>query len=152
MIQRIQTIYLALALVIFGLATYLPLAEVAEAGNLFTFSAKGLVNTGSGEAVYSGLPLLSLAVLVLAVNLFVIFNFKKRVRQMRMTLFNILLMLGFLVVSFVFLRMSVKDMAEAVIAYKIFMVFPAISAIFNYLAIRAIGKDEALIRSIDRIR
>ena len=58
----------------------------------------------------------------------------------------------FLVVSFVFLRMSVKDMAEAVIAYKIFMVFPAISAILNYLAIRAIGKDEALIRSIDRIR
>lgn len=152
MIQRIQTVYLALALVLFGLATFLPLAEVAEAGNLFTFSVKGLVNVGSGEVVYSGLPLLALAILVLAINLFVIFNFKKRVRQMRMALFNIFLMLGFLGVSFVFLRMSVRGMTEAVTAYKIFMVFPAISAIFNYLAIRAIGKDEALIRSIDRIR
>lgn len=152
MIQRIQTVYLALALVLFGLASFLPLAEVAEAGNVFTFSVKGLVNASSGQVVYSGLPLLSLAVLVLAVNLFVIFNFKKRVRQMRMALFNIFLMLGFLGVSFVFLRMSIKGMADAVTAYKIFMVFPAISAIFNYLAIRAIGKDEALIRSIDRIR
>jgi multidrug transporter EmrE-like cation transporter len=152
MIQRIQTVYLALALVLFGLASFLPLAEVAEAGNLFTFSTKGLVSATSGEVVYSGLPLLSLAILVLAINLFVIFNFKKRVRQMRMSLFNIFLMLGSLGVSFVFLRMSIKEMAEAVTAYKIFMVFPAISAIFNYLAIRAIGKDEALIRSIDRIR
>lgn len=152
MIQRIQTVYLALALVLFGLASFLPLAEVAEAGNVFTFSVKGLVNASSGQVVYSGLPLLSLAVLVLAVNMFVIFNFKKRVRQMRMALFNIFLMLGFLGVSFVFLRMSIKGMSDAVIAYKIFMVFPVISAIFNYLAIRAIGKDEALIRSIDRIR
>jgi multidrug transporter EmrE-like cation transporter len=152
MIQRIQTVYLVLALVLFGLTTFMPLAEVAEVGNLFTFSTKGLVKAASGEVVYSGLPLLVLAILVLAVNLFVIFNFKKRIRQMRMSLFNIFLMLGFLGVSFVFLRMSVRGMTEAVTAYKIFMVFPAISAIFNYLAIRAIGKDEALIRSIDRIR
>jgi hypothetical protein len=40
----------------------------------------------------------------------------------------------------------------AKVAFKIPVVFPIVAVILDYLAIRAIGKDEALIRSLNRIR
>jgi hypothetical protein len=42
--------------------------------------------------------------------------------------------------------------SEAQISFKISILFPIVAIILDYLAIRGIGKDEALIRSIDRIR
>ncbi|MDD2382096.1 MAG: DUF4293 family protein [Mariniphaga sp.] len=32
------------------------------------------------------------------------------------------------------------------------MIFPLLAVVLDYLAIRAIGKDEVLVRSMDRIR
>jgi hypothetical protein len=40
----------------------------------------------------------------------------------------------------------------AKVAFKIPVVFPIVAVILDYLAIRGIGKDEALIRSLNRIR
>jgi hypothetical protein len=40
----------------------------------------------------------------------------------------------------------------AQVAFKIPVVFPIVAVILDFLAIRAIGKDEALIRSLNRIR
>jgi hypothetical protein len=39
-----------------------------------------------------------------------------------------------------------------VISFKTGAVLPLVAIVIDWLAIRAIGKDEALIRSIDRIR
>ena len=41
---------------------------------------------------------------------------------------------------------------DGIVSYEITAIFPFVAAILTYLAIRAIGKDEALIRSMDRIR
>ena len=41
---------------------------------------------------------------------------------------------------------------DAIVAFKIPIAFPVVAIILDYLAIRAIGKDEALIRSLNRIR
>ncbi|NLA23333.1 MAG: DUF4293 domain-containing protein, partial [Bacteroidales bacterium] len=54
-------------------------------------------------------------------------------------------------VMLLYLFMTGKSL-EAKVHFKIFIAFPIISAILLWLAMRAIGKDEALIRSIDRIR
>jgi hypothetical protein len=59
------------------------------------------------------------------------------------------LLLGLLGVLFYFLHAGFQ---EVDVAYKFPMTFPLIAAVFDYLAIRAIGKDEALVRSLDRIR
>jgi len=37
-------------------------------------------------------------------------------------------------------------------SYSLIFVFPIISSILTYLAIRKIAKDEALVRSMDRLR
>lgn len=60
-------------------------------------------------------------------------------------------MLGYIGLNYYYIK-SFANQLNSVISYQIIVVFPLISAILTYLAIRAIGKDEALIRSLDRIR
>ena len=152
MIQRIQTVYLALALILLGLIAWLPLAEVVVAGEVFTFTIKGIVNQASGEVLQNGVPLMVILAIVLVLQIMIILGYKKRVRQMRMATYNIILMLGMIGVCFYFKYATFKEMTVDASAYKMALIFPVVAAILNYLAIRAIGKDEALVRSIDRIR
>lgn len=68
---------------------------------------------------------------------------------MRILVFAILLMLGLFGMFYFFTYYSFKG---ADVSFNIAVVFPLIAIILDYLAIRNIGKDEALVRSIDRIR
>jgi hypothetical protein len=63
-----------------------------------------------------------------------------------------LLMLGYAGLVYFYVRDFSKTLDSELVTYKLFDAFPFVAAIFSYMAIRAIGKDEALIRSIDRIR
>jgi hypothetical protein len=60
-------------------------------------------------------------------------------------------MIGYLGLNYYYIQ-SFTNQLNGVVSYKITVVFPFVSAVLTYLAIRAIGKDEALIRSMDRIR
>lgn len=68
---------------------------------------------------------------------------------MRLVAFTIILLLGLFGLFFYFTYAAFED---ARVAFKIPVAFPLIAVILDYLAIRAIGKDEALVRSLDRIR
>lgn len=74
---------------------------------------------------------------------------------MRLNSFNIILML-FQIISMVayFFYFKSNTVAEDVLPTHILLPFalPFINIILTYLAIRAIGKDEALVRSLDRLR
>jgi hypothetical protein len=147
MIQRIQTIYIFFAAVLTALLLKLDFAELAVEGQLYVFNAKGII---SGEEVlFNGLPIFSFIGLITLLHLVVIFLFKKRILQIRILGFTIILLLGLVGVMFYFLY-AAFDGAE--IVFKVPMVFPVIAVILDFLAIRAIGKDEALIRSLNRIR
>lgn len=152
MIQRIQTVYLALALIFIGLMSWLPMGEIAVELEVYRFNIKGLVNTANQNVVVSGMPLIILMVLIEIIQVLIIFLYKNRIRQIRLATLNLLLMLGLFGVSMYFLYSSASDFNEPLKIFKVAMAFPLVAAIFNYLAIRAIGKDEALVRSIDRIR
>lgn len=152
MIQRIQTVYLAIALILLGLMAWLPFAEIAAGGEVYTFSIKGIVNEATGEQLYKGLPLMAILGVSVGLQIASIFGYKKRVSQMRIITYNIFLMIGIVGVAYYFKYASFKEMADVVNSFKVTLVFPILAAILNYLAIRAIAKDEALIRSIDRLR
>jgi hypothetical protein len=147
MIQRIQTIYIFFAAVLTALLLKLDFAELAVEGQLYVFNAKGII--GGEEVLFNGLPILSFIGLITLLHLIVIFLFKKRILQIRILGFTIILLLGLVGVMFYFLY-AAFDGAE--IVFKIPVVFPVLAVILDYLAIRAIGKDEALIRSLNRIR
>lgn len=70
---------------------------------------------------------------------------------MRLNSFNIILMIGYLGLNYYYIQNFSKQL-DGVVSYEITTIFPFVAAILTYLAIRAIGKDEALIRSMDRIR
>ncbi|HPR32620.1 MAG TPA: DUF4293 domain-containing protein [Prolixibacteraceae bacterium] len=152
MIQRIQTFYLALGLILLGLMAALPWGELISGEQLYSFSIKGIVHTQSGQMIQSAVHLLVFWVIILLLQLVAIFLYKKRVLQMRFSLYNILIMIGFVIVAWLFARSAAKNLDQGVVHYQLVLIFPLVVAVLNYLAIRAIGRDEALVRSIDRIR
>lgn len=147
MIQRIQTAYLLVAGLLVASLYNLKFADVAVNGELYTFNARGIFS--GAELIFDGLPILIFIGLIALLHIVIIFMYKKRIRQIRMTVFTIILLLGLFGMFFYFTYASFDD---AKIAFKIPVAFPLVAIILDYLAIRGIGKDEALIRSMNRIR
>ncbi|SHJ39377.1 protein of unknown function [Tangfeifania diversioriginum] len=147
MIQRIQTVYLLVAGLLTATLFKLDFAEILVNDELHIFNAKGIFN---GEnMIFDGLPVMVFIGLITLLHFVAIFMYKKRIRQIRIVVFTIILLLG-LVGLFFYFTYAAFDNAQ--VAYKVPMAFPLVAIILDYLAIRAIGKDEALIRSLNRIR
>ncbi|PLX18027.1 MAG: DUF4293 domain-containing protein [Marinilabiliales bacterium] len=152
MIQRIQSIYLLVVSLLMASIFIFPFAELLGAnGQLFIFSYNGL-SVENEEGMYLlTIPPMILLIIIVFISFFSIFLFKKRVLQMRINFFNLLLMVGYLGLNYYYIQNFSKQL-DGIVSYQITAIFPIISAIITYLAIRAIGKDEALVRSMDRIR
>ncbi len=147
MIQRIQSFYLLDSIILIGLLFSLPLAEMAKDGAVYLFTSQGILLNGAiKENAYF---ILGLIFLSLATHIYAILNFKNRKKQVKVIVAAIVMLLVLFGLFFLKIFTSVPG---AVISYKIGLAFPLIAVIFDYLAILGIKKDEALIRSIDRIR
>jgi hypothetical protein len=147
MIQRIQTVFILVAGLLVGSLYVLKFAHLSVNQELHTFTAYGIFK---GETlVFDGLPIMILIGIIALIHLVIIFMYKKRIRQIRMLAFTIVLLLGLFGLFFYFTYAGFDD---AKVAFKAPIVFPFLAIILDYLAIRAIGKDEALVRSMDRIR
>ncbi len=129
MIQRIQSVYLLLVTALLTTNIFLPGA--------------GLNYTPWGQ----------LAILILGalVSFATIFLFKNRKLQIRMCIFNMLIMTGYYIVFLLFVLMA-KSNIQAPFQFSFGLCLPLIAMILNYLAIRAIRKDEDKVRAADRIR
>lgn len=147
MIQRIQTLYLIISAILVAFLFALPFAEIVKDGSIYLFNFKGILLDGTLKE--NGMAISVLIGIILALHGFAILSYKNRIRQIRVIVFSILIMLGLFGMFFFF---TYYTFSGAQISFKISMVFPLVSIILDYLAIRSIGKDEALIRSIDRIR
>lgn len=147
MIQRIQSVYLLISTILIGLLFLLPFAEIAKDGAIYLFNFKGVLLDGAVKS--NGLVVPVLLVMIIALNVLAIFSYSNRGKQVKLV-WGAMLMLAVLLVLFVYF--TYLSFSGAQISFKLGAVLPLISIILNYLAIRAINKDDALIRSIDRIR
>lgn len=161
MIQRIQTVYLALAIVtaicalLFNSVYYWADGEMVGAISsirLWTDSP------ALADKMSSPWPLSILLVLVVLLNVVAIFLFRKRMRQLRITLFSTILLIGY-VLALAFCTWFCKEQISMLLApadismtFGIAAFLPIVGVILNCMAIRGIRKDEALVRSLDRIR
>ncbi len=154
MIQRVQTIYLFLAAAIMFSMIFFPFVEMVDADDrYYRFDLHGIYE-GMGEdarLVQSVLPLRFLVFVIGFVSLLTIFLYKRRILQIRLSVFNLILQLGFYALFFFYLYHATRDI-EVETYFKIPVVFPLVAVILTYLAIRNIGKDELLVRSYNRIR
>ncbi len=147
MIQRIQTLYLLLASILLGLIFILPVADISAADAVYRLDIGGVKK--AGELITSGLPLAIFLSAVILVHVVTIFLYKKRLLQVKILILAIILLLGLFSTFFWFAYMGFKG---AEVGFKLTIAIPAMVIILDYLAIRAIAKDESLVRSLDRIR
>lgn len=147
MIQRIQTVYLFISALLIASLVKLKFADLSVNNEIYTFVARGIYD---GEnLVFNGLAIFIFILLVALLHFAVILLYKKRILQMRILVFTIVLLLGLFGMFFYF---TYAGFTDAKVAFKVPVVFPIVAAILDFIAIRAIGKDEALIRSLNRIR
>jgi len=147
MIQRIQSIYILMAEVLIATLLGIKLADLSANGELLEFFAKGIMK--GEEVIFNGLPILIFIGIVTVLHVIILFMYKKRMLQIRLLVFTIILLLGLFGMFFYF---AYAGFEGAKVAFKVPVAFPVIAVILDWLAIRAIGKDEALIRSLNRLR
>jgi hypothetical protein len=137
MIQRIQTVYLLIALVILGTLPFVfPLFTMSD-GKEFHFM---------NDSFYTVLFGLSTTLTLIS-----IMYFKKRQHQFvlnRLTIILNLILLGL----FVYRSLNLSGETIQVSEKGIGMFLPIVAIVFLALANRAIKKDEDLVKSADRLR
>jgi hypothetical protein len=154
MIQRIQSVYLFLASLVLFSMFFHPLVEMLDPdSNFYRLDLFG-IHEGVGETankIESALPLRFLVFVTAALSLLTIFFYKKRIMQIRLSVFNLMLLIGFYALFF-FYFFHTRNRLDAVADIKVTVIFPLVAFILVFLATRGIRKDEMIVRSYDRIR
>ena len=166
MIQRIQTLWLALVLIFSFVGLISTIGEwtvaetvVAHFSN-FTFGAEGqfkALDSTSGPWCLGVLLIMVMFLTTMSIMLF-----RKRMRQLRLTIISTILLVGY-VAAYAFFAYIYQEKMGLLLPeggnelaptfhLKFVSVFPVLSIILNCLAIQGIRRDEALVRSLDRIR
>ncbi|HEX2617342.1 MAG TPA: DUF4293 domain-containing protein [Flavobacteriales bacterium] len=157
MLQRKQTVFLLLAVLCGALTFAFPVASYVRGEQVFLFRTTGLT-LADGSAVPDGVPRVPFAVVIglcMAVFTAAIFFFKKRQRQMRLVRSAYLVTLT--VVAFLFIVNNsivayLKQGGDVTTRFGASAFLPTGMLVFAFLAERYIRKDEALIKSMDRLR
>lgn len=156
MIQRVQTIFLFLVVVAMGITIGSPIWEQVALDQTWKLSAFSLENLDtSGEVISASSKwfLAALASFSGLLALISIFQYKSRGRQMMLNMVNSLLMVGLVAAVFLTTNGINQEIASAVAgSYQIGFWAILVAMVCNMLANRFIRKDEALVRSVDRIR
>ena len=155
MIQRIQTLYLLAIVILSAFVILLPIADLINAVDklIYLVDFKGIsLIQATGNTIESRIwALSSVSAVIPILALITIFSYKNRLKQIRLTVINMIFMIGF----YVFLALYLWPACERLHAdwhLRIIAIFPLINLILSYLAIGAIGKDEKLVKSLDRLR
>ena len=149
MLQRIQSLFLLGIALCMAALFFLPAFGFGiDSGNFDYY----LLNLSGPAFIHQALQyaLLILVVGILMLALVTIFCYKKRRLQIKLCFLNIAFIVLFYI-GIVFFKL-IAEQNQAGFCLQITTLLPAAALIFNYLAVRYIKKDEALIRSMDRIR
>lgn len=170
MIQRIQSLFLLLVVVLSLLLMWLPVYEFPEAKPVIpsaienadtlstaTSSPVGQVATNTGAGNVKSYKITDNTLLAIingaigVLSLLAIFLFRQRNLQLRLC--NVVLLLLCILVGFLFfLADTMGTNLEQRISYQYGAYFPLLQLVFTFLATRGIRKDEELVRSADRLR
>ena len=155
MIQRIQSLYLLLTIILSGLfLTGNIFSFFNEGSSEFAMNFRGIyeVTSQNNYALIRGtVPVLLLSVSIPVISLFAIFLFKNRKFQNKLTISLILLDILLIGAVAYYAFLCIKNYGGTLIP-SFRMIIPAVTIIFLILAFRRIRKDENLVRSYDRLR
>lgn len=150
MIQRIQTVYLLLVVILGTLLCFFP-------------SVQFLMPDGTEYIALQTFDKWPLAVITIAIPLLALVNiflFKRRLLQARLNIVNVVLCLGYYALIALYIAFVVKGyepLQETTLQgaewyLNVWAAFPLVNVVLTMMATRRILKDEALVRAADRIR
>jgi len=153
MIQRIQTAFLIIATGLLSIMLFSPVAKIVRKADdaLFKLGFNGLTDIEKFSESFNSVPMSILIAICIAICITTIFLYKKRVLQIRLCVGNIVLLLGLEGLMFYYVR-AAKQMLDGITSYTIVFILPLVAAILVFLALRGIARDEALVKSLDRLR
>lgn len=156
MIQRIQTVFLFLAAIFAGILFFSPIASFAYGEGLMKLTIYGVENQVDAQQYFSGvyaLPLLLMTIILVVLPMVIIFLYKKRELQYKLSSLNVFLNAILCGLIFLFYVSNVqKTIAAESVSYMFGTYVPLINMVLSILAMRWIKKDIELIKSIDRLR
>lgn len=154
MIQRIQSLFLFLAFVCVALLFVFPVADLLYPEGRYTLYIMGLYKSQPemADKIFTSIPLIVLAAASAILSIVTVFMFKARPKQIRNNRINLLITATLIILIFFYIDKAVSISPDSSKTYSVGIVFPIIALVFILLANRAIKKDEALVRSADRIR
>ncbi|MDB4088156.1 DUF4293 domain-containing protein [Flavobacteriales bacterium] len=150
MIQRIQTVYLAISAFCLALTFFISFSNYDIMGANEIFNATGI----NFEGDFTFLPVIFNVGLSIIFAFVSIISFKNRKTQLKLNLVNYLIIIALIVLIFINFNgiENGMELSEDSIHYGIGMFLPIISLVCLFMANRAIKSDERLIKSMDRIR
>lgn len=155
MIQRIQTLFLVIALGSIAACFFIPFwvytgTEYAYEVNLYAVKCV----SGKAQSFYvSTLPILVIICVSSLLTLVSIFFYKNRKLQMKINNFNIFLTLIFIGTIYLWIPYMINEKIPAAIqSWQFGLFLPLLTFIVLIFANRFIRKDEKLVKSADRLR
>lgn len=158
MLQRIQTLYLGIVAIACILLFFFPLANYYnELQGNYKFYIYGIRSMDPEPKVlfsqFFTIPLIFMVAASFIFTVSTIFLFKNRQLQIRLCAFNMLTNIVLVMVIFFFYATKIKAMTFTEPEYNYTgMVLPLVSVLFLIFANKAIRRDEALVKSADRLR
>ena len=154
MIQRIQSLYLLIAVILIALCIAAPIGHFVPLGSgetLAMYNIRVAAPDGSIRPDYIVCPLLVVKIVLLWFTATNILRYRSRRRQAKRCTTLAMLHVVWYVLYIVF-ALTARDLNDYTFRPGYAAVFPLISFILTLLARRAILKDDHLVRSVDRIR
>lgn len=154
MIQRIQSIFILVAILLMCSLIAWPIDSFASAKGIMELRWNGFWNVTPGcqdPMVRSLTPLAIVLLVAVILNVVGLFMFKHRPLQMRMV--GIAAGIEVCVTAlFIYLCVTAADAMGSEFHFCLGWLTPLLAAVLDYLAYRRISDDEALVKSLDRLR
>ena len=150
MIQRKQTLFLLLAVILYIVTLSMPVATVTSQGLTQGRVYCLLWLDSMGAAHFQYWPLFAILLLSSALSFYTIFLYKSRPFQATLCLVCMLLSLIWYIALVVVSKMMAPDAVEFHASWP--AVLPAVAVILTFMARKAILADEKLVKAADRLR
>ena len=153
MIQRRQTLFLLVALILTIVCLSLPIAVFEPSGMGVNTEVYNLwIKDGSSALDFKVCPLFVILLITCPINLWTIFKFHDRKFQARLCVVNILLIFLWYVAYMYFTMLGGLAFENQTLHFAFAACLPFISIVLYIMARHSIIADEKLLRAADRIR
>jgi hypothetical protein len=147
-IQRIQSVYLLIAVILMAVFAFFPALSFELGGRNFVY---GALEAGKVGVTHVDPLMLMLIILIVFLAIVDIFLFKNLQRQMTVCFVDIIIGLSMLV-AIAIQAFIIGNRDGVSLTWQWYLILPVLSIIFLMLAHKAMSNDKKKLRDADRLR